>query len=162
MNKNDGAAALCGIGIGLVSLIVVLQLPFGTFRESGPAFFPTLLSLALMLVSLFLLGQYVKAKMAERKREGKEDQKPLLASVDLGPHWKKVILAVAGLVAYVFLLRPVGFLLSTTLATILFVRLMSPSWKLSFLISILCTIFSYVFFAWLLKNPLPKGIVYFL
>ena len=148
MTKNDKVPAFAFLAIGLVALFTMFQLPFGTIHEPDSAFFPVLLSLLLILLSLLLLGQSMVSKLAEQRGLWKD-------------RWQKLIPAVAGLAVYAFLLKPVGYVICTFLILILCGRMEKCSWKATFLISLLCTFLSYSVFRWYLKSPLPEGIVPF-
>ena len=148
MNKIDGAPAFTFLIIGLIALIAMDGLPFGTFREPGTAFFPVLLSLLLIFLSLLLSIRALKRKLT----------KPVEI---LGEHWKKLIPALAGLIVYALVMRPVGYVISTFLLLILFARVEKCTWKVTLLVSFLCTVGSYVVFRWYLQSPLPQGIIPF-
>lgn len=148
MNRKDGLPAITFLGIGLIALIAVCRLPIGTITAPDAAFFPMLLGSLLVLLSLVLMGRSVKVKFSKQGRVSEN-------------RWKKLILAAAGLVAYAFFLKPVGYVVCTVLVLILFAKMGSCSWKVALTVSVLCTLLSYVVFRWYLQSPLPQGVIPF-
>jgi putative tricarboxylic transport membrane protein len=150
VNKKEGVAGLAFFAIGLVGLLVMLRLPVGTLGKPDAAFFPVLLSVLLIILSLVLLGQaFTKARRAHPDR------------VHLGDHWKRLIPTVLGIVAYVIFFPALGYLASTFLALILFSKLIRSSWRASLLTSFFCTAISYLILRFYLQVPLPQGILPF-
>jgi hypothetical protein len=147
MSNKDRVVALAFLGIGLLALVKGYEHPFGTVSNPQAAFFPVLLSILLMILSLILLARSLRSKVANQKR------------VYLWDEWKKIIPAAAGIGAYVFLLKPLGYLMCTFLLITLISKLVNCSWKLSLLVSILSTFLSYCIFRWYLQSPLPQGII---
>ena len=148
MSRMDKVPASIFLAIGIIALITMQQLPFGTIHEPDSAFFPVLLSLLLIILSLVLFVKSVVSKLAGQAGFWKD-------------RWPKLIPSVAALVAYAFLLKSAGYVICTFFILILYGRLEKCSWKASLLISVLCTLLSYSVFRWYLKSPLPQGIVPF-
>ena len=148
MEKRDQFPALTFIGIGVIALIALSKLPFGNVREPDTSFFPVLLSVLLIILSLALLWKSVASRVVPQGRFWEE-------------RWKKLIPAIAALAVYAFLLKPVGYVVCTFFILILFAKIEKCSWKAAFLVSVFCTFFSYSLFRWYLQSPLPQGILPF-
>jgi putative tricarboxylic transport membrane protein len=147
MGKKGMIPAFAFLAIGVVALVTMIQLPFGTIHEPDSAFFPVLLSLLLIVLSLVVLARSILSKLTGPRLWG--DQ------------WQKLVPSVAALVAYAFLLKSVGYVICTFCILILVGKLEKCSWKATLLISVACTFLSYSVFRWYLKSPLPQGIVPF-
>jgi len=132
----------------MTALITMYRLPFGTLHGPDSAFFPVILSILLIGLSLILLGQSIIIKLAVQRGLWED-------------RWQKLIPAIGALIAYAFLLKSVGYIICTLSILIFSARQEKCSWKASFLISFLCTFLSYSVFRWYLKSPLPQGIVPF-
>ena len=148
MNQRDLVASIVTLGIGLVGLWGMSRVPFGNLHQPAGAFFPVILSVLIILLSLGLLVSSARTKI----------KRGLPA---LGERWKDLMPAVAALIAYVILVKPLGYVVCTTLIILLFVRLEAGSWKAAVLLSFLCTLISYGVFKWYLMAPLPAGIIPF-
>ncbi len=148
MNQRDLVASIVTLGIGLTGLWGMSGVPFGNLHQPAAAFFPLILSVLIILLSLVLLVSSSRTKI----------RKGLPA---LGDRWKDLIPAIAALIAYVIFVKPLGYVVCTTLIIFLFVRLEAGSWKAAVLLSFLCTLLSYGVFKWYLLAPLPAGIIPF-
>lgn len=149
MNKKDGLSAIALLAFGFFGAIKGLQLPLGSFRAPDTAFFPVVLSSLLILLSLILLGRSFRVRHIEQ------------GGVYFGKHWKRLIVVVPALVAYFFLLEPVGYVITTVAMIILVAKLVNCSWKEAIAISTVCTVVTYLLIVHYLNGPLPKGIIPF-
>jgi len=149
MNKKDCFSAIALLAFGLFGAVKGLQLPLGSLRTPDTAFFPVVLSSLLILLSLILLGRSLWVGQLEP------------GGVNFGEHWKRLIVVVPALVAYFFLLEPIGYLLTTVAIIILVAKLVNCSWKEAVAISIVCTVVTYILIVRYLNGPLPKGIIPF-
>ena len=149
MNRKDVFSALALLALGAFALLQALRLPVGTPRAPDMAFFPVLLSSLLIVLSMILLGQSLRSKRVQRGR------------LNLGEHWKKLIPVIVSLIAYCYLVEPVGYIISTILVIILVAKIVNCSWMEALTISVVCTVVSYVLVVHYLKSPLPQGIMPF-
>lgn len=149
MNKKDGFSAIALLALGFFGAVKGLQLPLGSFRAPDTAFFPVALSALLILLSLILLGRSFRVRYIEQ------------GAVYFGKYWKRLIVVVPALVAYFFLLEPVGYVITTVAMIILVAKLVNCSWKEAVAISIVCTVVTYILIVRYLNGPLPKGILPF-
>ena len=145
--KKEGIVALGFFCIGIIGLSILLQHPFGTLHKPDVAFFPVLVSVLLTVLSVVTLTVSLMTTRAKEKR------------VNFGEHWMKLIPAAVVIIAYVFLLKPVGYIACTFIAVVFFARLVNCSWKSSFLISLICTGVSFVALRYYLMSPIPRGVI---
>lgn len=148
MNPKDAPPALIFLGMGLIGLWAIYRLPLGTISAPDTAFFPAILTGLLILLSLILLGRSRKEKIRNHPGEG-------------WALFPKLIPPAAVLILYAFLLKPLGYVVSTTAIVLFFARMAHCSWRTALTISVLCTFLSYALFRWYLQSPLPQGIVPF-
>lgn len=75
-----------------------------------------------------------------------------------GRAWQRGLLIVVALLAFVFLLKPLGFLLTTVLFIAFLLRAIVPQkWPLVVVVSVLTATFAYLVFEVWLKAQLPTG-----
>ena len=148
MNQKDKIPALVFLAIGLGGLLTIIRLPFGSLHEPDTAFFPILITLLIIVLSLALFIRSLRAKAGEPVHLWRD-------------RWHRLIPVAASLVVYAFLLKAVGYVGCTLAILILIARLEKCSWKATMLVSFLCTFISYSVFTWYLKSPLPRGILPF-
>jgi putative tricarboxylic transport membrane protein len=146
--KNIIGAAFFFV-IGLVSTLEGYRIKPGTISTPGAGFFPFYLGAILFVLSFFL---FFKALRERRAREG--------GTVKMGRRWKRLLVGLAMFIVYVYALKPLGYIICGLLFLGLFVKIIEGrSWKSTLLISIICTLVSYVVFSKYLGVPLPKGII---
>ncbi len=89
-----------------------------------------------------------------KSRQGEE--KPLLRR----GHIKGLLLTFLSLLGYSFLLRRLGFLLTTFLFIVFLLRFITPQkWKVAVGFSVLIVLFVYALFILWLNTPLPEGML---
>lgn len=135
------------LGIGI--LWQGRHLSIGSLRAPGPGFFPTLIALTLMILSLFLIIPVEKKKKKERQS---------FSARSAG----RVLTVLVPLLFYFFFLEYLGFVVTSfLLLTVLFVGFASQRWHIAVLEASLFTGVAYVLFDMLLKSQLPKGVLGF-
>ena len=138
--------ALALIALGLAALTEASGLSFGTLRQPGSGFYPTLVSLALIAFGALSLGVAAPA--------------PGSRSAPPGGH-ARVWLVVAALAAFVWALKPVGFLLCAAALLLLLLRgIGGVSWLASTAAAALGSVACYALFT-RLGMPLPAGLLGF-
>jgi putative tricarboxylic transport membrane protein len=119
------------------------SLPAGN-DEPGPAFFPVLLSVALMLLALSIILQGMKAKAEEAP-----SHKP----------WKP-LLAIAVTALFVVLFQSLGFVLSTLAYTLAITMMFRSEKKFTLVVvPIVSTVFIFLLFRVGLGVRLPEGLL---
>jgi putative tricarboxylic transport membrane protein len=145
LRSSDTIAAGLFLLLGLGAIAGAIRLEIGTPGEPQPGFFPFLGGLGLTILSVLLIVQDLRGRSL-----GGE---PFVAI-------RRPLLATVGLVAFVAILDPLGYLvataaLSAVLLTVLGVRW---SWR-SALTIVLVAAGSYLLFDRVLDVPLPEGVL---
>ena len=126
------------------------EIPFGQLSAPGPAFFPTILAVLLILFSFLLI-------IPGKKKEQEPDSFGGWSSV-----FSQLLPVFAMLMAYFFLLEPLGFIVAGfLLMTFLFVKVGSQRWVMALLGALISIGSAYVLFGMLLKSSLPRGVLGF-
>jgi len=150
MRNTDQSSSLFWLVIGIGIALCSLRYGVGTFHEPGPGFITFFAGAILTILSLALFFSSL------RDQEDRGSLLSLWAGLETG----KVLYVIFLLVAYTFLLKPVGFLISTFFLLFLLFRVKgSYRLKTIFLMSFLVTVGSYIIFEIWLKAQLPKGIL---
>jgi len=150
MRNVDQSSSLFWLVIGIGIALCSLKYGIGTFHEPGPGFITFFAGAILIILSLGLFFSCF------RDQEGRSSLKSLWAGLET----RKVLYVILLLLAYTFLLKPVGFLISTFFLLSLLFRVKGAyRLKTIFLMSILVTASSYIIFEIWLKAQLPKGIL---
>jgi len=150
MRNTDQSSSLFWLVVAIGIVLLSLNYGVGTFHEPGPGFITFFAGAILIVLSLALFFSNFRDQ-AERS-----SLRSLWAGLETG----KVFYVILLLVAYTFLLKPVGFLISTFLLLVLMFRVKgSYRLKTVFLMSLLVTAGSYLVFEIWLKAQLPKGIL---
>ncbi len=133
--------------IGAVFLIESLRLGLGSVRRPGPGLLPLYTGVALSLVSAISLIRCFLAAKQERDEEE-----------FFGRSILNVVIILAGLVAYVFLLPWLGYLLSTFMLLMFLFRAGGfRKWSLILLSASVTTSATYLVFSSWLNLRFPKG-----
>ena len=147
MRSRDLVSSLFWVGFGLIFTIGGLK--HGLIRQGipGPGALPFIIGLILISLSLTILIPALIQKLEKR-------EKLSLA----GESFKKMGLALLALFAYAFLLKPLGFLLTTLVFLIFVLRFIEPQkWTTVLTFSLLTAVAAYLIFA-ALQVELPKGL----
>ncbi len=150
MRNTDRSSSLFWLDVGIGIAISSLKYGFGTLHEPGPGFITFFAGAILIILSLAL---FLSSLRDQKDRSGLQN---LWAGLDPG----KVLYVIVLLVAYTFLVKPIGFLISTFLLLFLLFRVKGTyRLKTVLLMSLLVTAGSYIVFEIWLKAQLPKGIL---
>ncbi len=148
-NKDQTSSLSCLALALFICVQTIWKLPLGSWRDPGPGFWP--LGAGIALGSLSALNLILSLRRSSPK--DKETWYPKKS-------WKMLVLILAAMLAYVFSLEILGFLVATFLLLILFFRT-APNpqgWGVSIGGSALLSFAAYVIFDWWLKSELPTGI----
>jgi putative tricarboxylic transport membrane protein len=123
----------------------------GGYSTSGPRFVPLLVALGLIALSgLYLLRTFIRPDIALAERSAAEDDVT---------HWATPALIMAALVAYAFLLEPIGYPLATTAVFVAIARLLgSRSIVRDVLVGLVLGFGLYTAFTQYLGVSLPAGL----
>ncbi len=152
MRNTDRSSSLFWLIVGIGIAISSLKYGFGNLHEPGPGFITFFAGAILIILSLAL---FLSSLRDQKDRSGFQS---LWAGLDPG----KVLYVIVLLVAYTFLVKPLGFLISTFLLLFLLFRVKGTyRLKTVLLMSLLVTAGSYIVFEIWLKAQLPKGVLGF-
>lgn len=149
MNREAWPPALLTIA-GLVAVNEARRLRFGAVTVPGPGLFPLVLAVGFTLVCLILLVAALRAPAAAVS--GEPD-----SPGEGGIRWK--VLATLGvMLAYAFVLEPLGFVVATCgLLCFFFRALEGMRWTVAVAVSALTAVVTYVIFKVWLYVRLPPG-----
>ena len=149
MRQRNLICSIALLAIALATFLEISRIPIGTPGKPQMGFYPLILTALLTILSLTLLWETLKEEK-EKKRNVHEGWGGL----------KKVGLTIAALVAFAFLLKPLGYLLSIFLLIAFLLRAIEPQrwWKV-IVVAFLCSVVSFLILDQLLDTPLPKGIL---
>jgi hypothetical protein len=147
-------AAISLFMFGAATAAFSLQLPLGAPRMPGSGFFPLVLGLALMALAA---GHGVQLYLARQKTAPSE----VTVTPQGDGQTRRVGLFVAGVIAAVVLLKPLGYLLSSFLLMLALLQILGVrSWYASIAIALGSAAACYVVFVRLLQIPLPAGWIF--
>jgi putative tricarboxylic transport membrane protein len=137
---------------GLVLLWQTFQIPGEGFDPQGPRFFPLLVVVAWLVLSVLYLGQHLL--QLARGREG--------APSEPFQHGLSALLLVVLLVGYAFVLDPVGYWIATSVFFVLAARLLgSRNLMRDVTVGVLLSLAVYLAFTQALGVRLPEGVLGF-
>jgi putative tricarboxylic transport membrane protein len=142
------------IWMALGGLFVAGALQQGLMRRGvpGPGFLPFFSGIALIFISLFVLIP------ALRKRETSGNG----AFFPERDSFRKILFALAALIAFGVVMEYAGFLLTTFFFMLFVTRIMEPKrWRFVTVLAFLTAVLSYLLFVVLLEVQLPKGLLGF-
>jgi putative tricarboxylic transport membrane protein len=150
--KKDQSSSLVWLAFAILICAETLRkLSLGKFRDPGAGFLPILSGIILGILALI---HYVQSSLPKAKTT--QD------FVNLPEKWKGLLIVYISLVAYVFLLEPLGFLIATFFLLIILFRIAeSRSWMVLIGASALTSLVTFLIFDGFLKCQLPKGILGF-
>ena len=124
----------------------------GQWGMPGPGYFPFGAGLIFGMVSLWVLLSAIRKSTAGGP--------PTETSERL--QWENIALILLGMLAYIFVLRKVGFLISTFLLVFFFIRIIARQrWFRSVVVALSITVAFHFFFDVLLNAQLPMGLLKF-
>jgi len=133
------------VALGVFALYKASSLTFGSVREPGSGFFPTLISVSLVTfaAALFLFDR--RPRLDGEGEDLRAERSP----------W----IVVAAVAAYALALKHVGFILCTAALILLLLRgIGAVSWRLSLAIAVAATLACHALFT-RLGVPLPAGVL---
>ncbi len=149
MKKADQWSGLALSILAAGMIWAALGLPYGNVHNPGPGFFPLWLGMILGGMSIAFLVQTTR---------GKESERTLRDILEEDVRWGKVLLVIAGLILYGFLMDYIGFLIVTFLLMALLLRFIEPQpWKAVIGWALGGSVGSYLIFEVWMKLRLPKG-----
>jgi len=150
LKPSEAAGGILLLLFGLVTTLLSLRLPVGTFRAAGSGLFPLILGLLLMLLAgLYLVRLWLQAGGAAPAREP-------------GPGAptarKQLTFFLGAMLLATLLYNPLGYPLNSLLLMLALLRILGiRRWRVNLVISIATAVASYFLFVRWLDIPLPKG-----
>jgi putative tricarboxylic transport membrane protein len=147
--------ALLGAALALLGAVVLWHIqgfPPMPGQKYGPAWFPGLIAIGLIVCGVMLVAARMRAASPQA----------LFAL----PEWTgrvrpvaSVLSVLAGLVAYVLVVDALGFHLTAIVLLLVWSRLLGASWRIAVPVAIVATLVIHLSFYKLLKVPLPWGLL---
>lgn len=142
--KKDICTCAFWLFLALYLAVASYKLGLGAGGRPGPGFFPFGAAIAIGIIAFIRLL---------RSRS-----EPTMATTSSG--WRKIVSVIAGMLAYTFMLEPLGFALCTFLLMAFYLRVVaSQRWNLTVGFAFTIALLSHLFFDVLLSAPLPRGII---
>ena len=153
MKHVDIVSGLVGILIGAYVLIKCQSYPQDVVMKIGPAFFPEILAGGLIAFSALLILQTFLGKVSGEFEKLSLRQRGV----------QRILLALAVMIVYCAVLKPVGFILATIPFIMIFMFLLGNRRPLQYLwVPIAITMGVYLVFEKLLVLSLPSGLLGFI
>lgn len=152
MKRSDLISGAVLFLFGAVTAILSLQMPIGTFRAAESGLFPLGLGMLLMVLAA---ASMVEAFWSHEERK-EQDSVP---AMELGSPLP-VIAVLATMALATLLLNTLGYAVVSFLMLVGLLRLLgSQRWALNLALSLVIAAGSHVVFVYLLKIPLPRGLL---
>ena len=153
VKKETGALeGAVWIGIGCIICILSLRFDLGSFRAPGPGFVAILCGLFVSAIGLAMVIARVTARRATRKASDHEHP------FRIGS-WRRLIYTMALLLAYIVLIEPVGFVITTFLLMFgLYLDFEKRNYAWSLFFAVATAGISYLIFEVWLRCQLPRGL----
>jgi hypothetical protein len=135
---------------GLITTVLSLKMPIGTFRMAGTGMFPLILGILLIVLSaIFVLKIFIQGKERQVKKE---------ISIESSESPRTLILFLGTMVLVTLFFNKLGYLLSAFLLMLALLRVLGVKrWTLTLPLSFMTAVACYFLFVQWLKIPLPKG-----
>ena len=135
-----------GTVLVLFALLVIWEsrhLPLGTFRQPGPAYFPVILAILLVILGAFLVLAAGRA--------------PLFSSI-AWTEWRHAVAILGASIFAIFAIERLGYRLTVLLVLMFLVKVVEKrGWLLSLAFAFSFSFGSYFLFYTILRVPLPEG-----
>ena len=152
MKINDALAGAALVALGALVLWHIQGFPPMPGQRYGPAWFPGLIAIGLVVCGALLFAARLRAASPE----------PLISR----PDWTRrsrpvasVASVIAGLVLYVFAADTIGFHVTAAALLLVWSRLLGASWRLAVPVALAGALVIHLSFYKLLKVPLPWGLL---
>jgi putative tricarboxylic transport membrane protein len=148
MRKFDLLSGGALFALSLVICGLSLKLEVGRPNHPGPGFYPLVCGAALGVFALLIMLQALGARPAA------------VRFWKAGANRRRIAAAFAIILLYALMLEPCGFVATTLVFFILISRFVSGhGWKNAAAFSAIATIGIYAVFRFLLRAPLPEGLI---
>jgi len=155
MSKDKYQDIYAGIFIlivGVVLLIASFSVPKGAAITIGSDFMPKVTCALMTLLGILIIVRGIKTAKNYKEKESK-----------LSGHYKELGLSIVFMIVYMFLLKPVGFIIMTTAYITLQALVLAPDGrkktKLFFFTGLITSVVIYIIFRNVFTLMLPAGIL---
>lgn len=147
------------LAVGLVYGSMAMNMPRGSLAYPGPGLFPTIIGVFLIVTALGCLLQEIGSR-----RRGTEPPASSLSDAEAAApaarNVRKTFQLIALLIAYMFVLKPLGFPLAIFAFLAVAIRTFGyRKWLPTLAMAAVIAAISYVAFVLWLKVPLPLGVL---
>ena len=150
MNREEIIVGIVIFLFGVITTLLSLRMPIGTFRMGGTGLFPLCLGIILMILS----GTFILRILFQ----GKADQAKKGTSIESSESPFQLILFLGTMVLATLFFNILGYPLVSFLLLLSLLRILGMKrWGLNILISLVTSVGSYFLFVQWLKIPMPKG-----
>ena len=155
MRKAEIIFGIAAIALAALFFVISGSFPSARGHDVGMAFYPRILVVLIVLLSLAVIIESVKKMRGASASE--EDAQPLFETAEGGV--RRVLLVIGLTLAYAYLLGILGFVVVTPFYLLILMMSLKAGklWKM-ILISAATTLVIYVAFRIFLRIPLPIGI----
>ena len=153
LEKETGVReGLVWIGMGAIICILALRFDFGSFHAPGPGFVPVLTGLFISVIGMAMILARAASKHGTSEPPGTGHPFRIRS-------WPRLIYTMVLLLAYITLIEPVGFIITTFLLMLgLFLDPLKRNYAWGLFFSIVTTLMSYLVFEVWLRCQLPRGL----
>jgi putative tricarboxylic transport membrane protein len=167
MKKNEFAVGIILFIFGVATIILSLRMEIGSIRSIGTGFFPLLLGILLMILSLvYILKLFIIYKKSQIKIESNAKKnmnnkiKPAGFFNNIPEGSRNTLFSFIIMILAAFFINILGYLLTSFLLMTAFLRLLGiKKLYLLLIISVITASSSYLLFVKILKIALPKGFI---
>ena len=152
MKFNDAVSGTALLALAIAILVNISTYPAIPGQSVGPAVFPGLLAILLILCALLL----IRKGIASSKEESWVTLGDWMKS---GYHLRNFLITIACLVFYIFASEPLGFLLCGTAILAVMFRALAVRRALVLPLAVLITLVIHTVFYKGLRVPLPWGVL---
>ncbi|AJR05106.1 tripartite tricarboxylate transporter TctB family protein [Photobacterium gaetbulicola] len=152
LNRNFLFPSLI-ILLGAASLFVISQFDKPIFQDASvdAAFFPTVVTIAMMFISAVLAFQHWQKAHRYKKEKKQEKEAPIFSKLS--------IFGVAYLIGYTFLIHLLGYLFASLIAFALYLFYFKVKKTLYYVIAAVFVVSVYFLFGEVFVIALPDGII---
>ncbi len=150
LKKDEAIAGVVIFLFGLITTVLSLRMPVGSFRMAGTGMFPLILGILLMILSgTSVLKIFFQGKDKKTKKE---------ASIESSESLMQLILFFGVMVLATLFFNRLGYLLTSLLLMLALLRTLGvKKWTFILPLSLMTAIACYFLFVRWLQIPLPKG-----
>ena len=158
MKKYVRVDGLIWVILGIAMCLGSIKLQLGSFHAPGPGFLPFLSGVSLGFFGFIQMLSPLFAGANERQQQSSYEGR-------MKWDWRKSLtpfLTLMTLLAYILLLEPLGFVLTTFVCLLLLFKFSEPKrWLMPLILSSVTAVLSYLIFSVWLQSHFPKGLLTF-